>query len=317
MNKRTLLNLALMAVAVALGLVVYFRPGRHSHSKPAIHITDLKSEQIRTIRVDYQQNPQVELVRKGAHWGVTKPLQARANEGLIRSVLAAANETADSSYKTSSLKLAKFGLAKPKLKVWLNDTEIDFGDTNPLGGKRYIRVAHHVFVVDDSLYDQLATHPVSYVSERLLPEGAAITRIATPDLTVSQDKQGQWHADPKPKNLAKGAIQDLVDSWSNAYAQSVDKAGHGPAQKAVGTVTVRLKGHKRPVKFEILKSARYFVLERPAHGLVYQLGGDRRHDLLKLKTQAPKQSASSKGQGSGKPKVQGPAPKSAQGSSGQ
>lgn len=304
MNKRTLLNLALVVVVVILGLVAYFRPGQHNHAKPKIHITNLQPKQIHTVRVEYQQNPRVKLVRKGTGWRMSKPMQARAASGLIGSVLAAANETADASYDASSLKLAKYGLAKPKLKLWLNDTEVDFGDTNPLGGKRYVRVGKHVFVVDDSLYQRLAIQPVSFVSKRLLPEGTAITRIVLPDLTVSQDKKGHWHANPGPKNPAKGAIQDLVDSWSNAYAMSVEKANHGPAEKAVGTVAIRLKGRKQPVRFEILKSARNFVLERPAQDLVYNLGAERRHDLLKLKTRAPKSkpSAASKAQASGKPK---------------
>ena len=287
MNRRMQINMALLVLVGALAAVVYFRPGQHPKSKAKAHLTNLKPKAIKTIRVQRAGQPTVKLVRHGQRWRVSEPFKARADEGLIGSALSAADETVSASYKAASLKLAKFGLAKPKLKVWLNGTEIDFGDTNPLGGKRYVHVGAHVFVVDDSLYDQLSIPVNDFISRRLLPEGATITHIEAPGLTVSRGQKGQWQAKPAPKNLAKGAVQDLVDSWTNAYAMSAARAEKGSSGPVAGTVQIRLKGRKEPVTFRILGGTKRFVLEREDDGLVYKLSGDRRQDLLKLKTQSP------------------------------
>jgi len=303
------INIALLVLVAALAAVVYFRPGQHPKSQAKAHLTHLTPSAIKTIRVQRAGQPTVKLVRHGQRWRVSEPFKARADEGLIGSALSAADETVSASYKAASLKLAKFGLTKPKLKVWLNGTEIDFGGTNPLGGKRYVRVGGHVLVVGDSLYNQLSIPVNGFISRRLLPEGATITGIEAPGLTVSRGQKGQWQAKPAPKNLAKGAVQDLVDSWTNAYAMSVDRAEKGSSRPVAGTVQIRLKGRKQPITFHILGARKGFVLEREDDGLVYKLSGARRQDLLKLKTGSPgKGTATSSQSKAGADSQSGPAP---------
>ena len=283
MNRRLLLNVGLAALVAVLGALVYLRPGTHHKKAPRHAITHLSPRQVKTLRVRYGDHPQVKLARQGSGWQITQPWHARASDSLVSSVLADIDEKAKAVYPVSSLKLAKFGLASPGLRLWLNGTEVDFGSTSPLDGARYIRVGKRVFVVDDNLYGQLAVKPSDYVSTRLVPAGATITRIALPGRTLVRDSEGKWRARPRPGDLADGAIRTLVDSWTNAYAQSARPAGNRAGRKVTGRVTVHLQGRKTPLSFTILASAGSHDLLLARNGWVYRLSSERRQDLLHLK----------------------------------
>ncbi len=283
MNRRLLLNAGLAALVVVLGVLVYLRPGTHHEKAPGHAITHLSPRQVTTLRVRYADHPELKLARHGAGWRITQPWHARASDSLVSSVLADIDEHAKAVYLASTLKLGKFGLAKPRLTLWLNGTEVDFGGTSPLDGARYIRVGKRVFVVDDNLYGQLAVKPSDYVSTRLVPAGATITRIALPGLTLIRDRKGKWSARPRPANVADGAIRTLVDSWTNAYARSAQPAVNRSGRKVTGHVTVRLQGRKKPLGFAILAPAGSHDLLLARKGWVYRLSGEQRQDLLHLK----------------------------------
>lgn len=283
MSRRTLLNAGLAVLVAVLAAVVYLRPGKRPRKAHKPAITRLVPKQVTTLRIRYANQPTVRLVRHKVGWRMTRPWQARASDARVSAVLSHIDERAKATYKASSLKLGKFGLAKPRLRLWLNGTEVDFGTTSPLDGSRYIRVGKRVFVADDALYRRLAARPSVFVSKRLLPPGASITRIALPGLTLTRSNKDQWRARPQPKAAAHGAIQNLVDSWSNVYALSVRRAASGPGKRISGRVSIRLRDHTKPLIFAILGRRQASGLLLARDGWVYRLSASRRRDLLQLK----------------------------------
>lgn len=139
MRMRGILNLVLVVVVAALALLLVYRPGKQTKpDAPELPITDIKPSQVKSIRVQAKGQDEARLKRGDNGWRLTAPIAFRADDSLIGSVLGDFDETSQTRYAVKGLDLSKYGLDKPALKVWLNDIELDFGDTNPLDRKSVV-----------------------------------------------------------------------------------------------------------------------------------------------------------------------------------
>lgn len=290
MNKRVILNLALLVIIAALALLAWFKPGiKHPPVQPAL--TTLKPADIHDIRISSHAGATIHLHRQAeSSWQMVAPHALRADDYLIKAFLDNLAIPTISHFKTTGTDLARYGLADPQLRLHLNDTEIDFGSTEPLQGHRYVKLGDTVYLTTGTLFYRLSHDALWWVSKQVLPPAAQITALQLPDATLTLH-DGKWRLAPADPAISADAIQRLVDAWRDARAMDVlapqtDK----PADKAAGEVAIQLAGQAEPLRFKILDNPDFLLLVRPDLKLEYRFEHDQGDALLHLQTKAAKQS---------------------------
>ncbi|HET7306749.1 MAG TPA: DUF4340 domain-containing protein [Gammaproteobacteria bacterium] len=278
MKTRWWLNIGLLVVLVALGLVIWYQPGT-KNKKPKTKITTLAPASIKTIRITQPNQKAAVFKLEDGQWQMLKPIAAPADSALIKNWLASVDETSTRSYPVEGLDLKQFGLKPPKLTLTLNNQKLEFGSSDPLDHQRYIRRGDTVYLANDMLFYQLQGDPLSFVSKRLLPRSAKITALTLPNLKLTRAGNGDWQLTPSDPKVDSDQIQKLIDGWQHAQAFNVKSAD---ASKSTGEIVVQLQGQKEPIHFQILNNDSVLALARPKLGIEYQLPANRRDDLLKL-----------------------------------
>lgn len=275
MNKRLLLNLSLLIGVLALIAVVYFRPG--IETPPALPpLTALDSAQIERIDI-VRGKTTLTLERRADGWWIAGDKPVAADELQIETLLGLAGAVPERSYAVGDVDLAKLDLAAPETVLRLNDTELQFGATDPLQGLRYVRIGDKVHLIADRYQNILQGQRTQLASRRLLPPNAVIVAVELPGLKITRNDKA-WTVEPADDKLSADAPQKLVDAWKNASALWVRSY-----QKAAGSkpVTVTLADGQKSV-FELRQAEGETLLARPDLGLQYQLPEETAKPLLEL-----------------------------------
>jgi hypothetical protein len=283
MNKRTLLNFALLVSIGALASLAWFRPGLKAPPvEPAL--TQMKPSDIHDIRISGRDTGEIKLQRQNGAWQMTAPRTMTADHFLIDTALDNLAAPTISHFKTAAADLGKYGLADPQLRLQLNDTEIDFGNTEPLEGHRYVKVGDTIYLTSGTLFYRLNHGALWWVDKQLLPPHARITALQLPDATLTL-KDGKWQLAPANPDVSADAIQKLVDAWHDARAMTVLAPEPG---RPAGEVAIQLAGQTGPLRFKILDNPDFLLLVRPDLKLEYRFDQDERDSLLKLPATAKK-----------------------------
>lgn len=289
MKSRLWLNLVLLVSIAVLAAFVYFKPGIHK-PRPSAILTTLQAADINSIKIERVGMPAVELARTGSGWQMIAPLKLRADQYLVKALLDSLHTDVSSSFPAIQTNLGKYGLDPPRLRLWLNTTEFDVGDTEPIHNNRYVKSGDTVLLTDSLLYYRSNHTPLWWASKRLLPEGAHVIGLQLPNTTLTL-KNGKWQLAPANPAISSDAIQTLVDNWKNTQAIGTAKIGTGKPQ---GEVAIELAGNGQPLRFAILQDPDFLILARPDLGLEYQLDSGQRPDLLELKPSKPVSAAANK-----------------------
>lgn len=275
MGRRALLNLGLAAMVVVLALVVWLEPGLERGEGP-IRLTALAADEVGHVLIRRPGDDDIMLERRGGQWHMTAPIQAPANEFRIEPLLRVVEATSHARFEPAPGDLARYGLDRPRASLRIGDVRIEFGDTEPIDHRRYLRIGAEVHLVDDHYLHRLQAGWPSFVSNSLLPEGARLVRLELPEFTLEQDAEGRWAIEPE-QDISMDALNRLVDAWTHARALFVDRYDGDAVQ---GTVAVTLAGAERPLEFAILESEVDLVLALPEAGLVYHLGSEQGARML-------------------------------------
>lgn len=278
MKSRWILNIVLVAVIAGLAAFVYFKPGVHK-AKPPAKLTTLKPAEINSIKIQRTGAAAAELVRTTKGWQMQAPLKLRADQMLVKTLLDSINQNVSSSFAAKPSALAQYGLDPPHARLWLNGTEFDFGDTEPIHHNRYVQIGGTVYLTGSLLYYRANHAPLWWASKRLLPEHAHITGLQLPDATLTL-KGVKWQLSPANPAISSDTIQTLIQNWESAQAIGTAAIGKG---KPEGEVAIELAGVKQPLRFAILKDPDFLVLARPDLGLEYEFDSGQRGSLLELK----------------------------------
>ncbi|MCK5639312.1 MAG: DUF4340 domain-containing protein [Gammaproteobacteria bacterium] len=282
MNNRSLLNLGLLALVTILVLLVIVEPGK----EPAVEnqaITNLESAQINRIRIERSQASILEFKRRDSRWWITSPLEIPANEYRMERLLGIVEARSQNNYPASGQSLELFGLQTPTVHLFLNDTAIAFGKTEPLNHLRYLQVGDTIHLMRDGAYYHLIGDYTTFVSTRLLEPSIKLTALQLPGLTLELE-QGRWHIEPKPKNYSADSVVALIDAWRHAHAIEVKAySGDGRGEK----ISLTLSKQEETVKFEIIQAAPDLVLGRSDLGIEYHLSESTAETLLALKNIDP------------------------------
>lgn len=155
-NKRFFLNLVLLLIV--LGLVWFVYHQMHSSKRADTLYDDAMGSEIISITVFHQKDPlntgsapTLEMQKNDGKWQITKPIYAEVDANKIKHLLTLLSERVDARYPVKGNNLAAFGLDQEKLSVSFNGVKLQFGTTNPVSHKRYLRKGDSIYLVDETV----------------------------------------------------------------------------------------------------------------------------------------------------------------------
>jgi len=277
MSRRTLLNLILLAIVGILVLVVVYEPGIEEQANPTL--TNIDKTTINKIILERTGQQAVTLEKGTGNWSMLAPYKMSANQIKAESLLSLLQEETFAQYALKDLDSKTYGLDIPRATIIFNDNErFDFGGTEPLNKRRYVRYNDLLFVINDRFYYQLMSPVTTFVNHKLLPDSDNITRLVLPDLSLTL-KDAKWELEPKQGDVSNDRANELIENWRMSHAMHISeydgKAGKQQAQ-------VYLDNSDTPVIFHIIIDGDNVYLGRPDLGLKYQIVKDKGLELLRL-----------------------------------
>jgi len=282
MNVRTGINLLLLAAVIALALLAVFAPGQKEDE--VARITPLLVADIRDITIEAANRPKIVLQRDAEGWRVRAPIDVTANEFRVQTVLRLARAQSRGGFAAEGKDLAQYGLDASAVRVKFNDTRVDFGGTEPIDGRRYVRVGARIHLVTDTYFYQVQADLPAFVSQHLLPSGAQLREVRLPQFSVRLDDDGRWLLAPtavasEHRDLSADALSRFVEAWAMAEAVQVSRYRGEPAE---GEAVVYLRDSDEPLRFAILQAEPEVALARIDLGLRYDFGADAGRVLMEL-----------------------------------
>ncbi|MGB5306199.1 MAG: DUF4340 domain-containing protein [Gammaproteobacteria bacterium] len=278
MSTRALFNLTLVLLTIGLIMIVYYKPGLESDNtlQP---ITTLDPAQVTDIRITRAERGPLHLVKKTGVWMLAGTTELPASAFQVRALLPLLQASAVHSYSAGSLDLAALGLDPPLATITLGATEIRIGTTESLENKRYAQVGNTVYLIDDRYQHLINADWSNFVSRKLLPANAEITRLQLPDITLTRTADDQWQVDPETADTSADAIQQLIDTWERASALYVRRHANTGADE---TIRITTGANAEPVTFTISARTPDLILARTDLGIEYHLTDDQGPALLSL-----------------------------------
>jgi uncharacterized protein DUF4340 len=285
MTARAWLNTGLLALLVGLALIVWLRPGQKPEADTSI--ASLDPDVVTRIQIQRAGKPTIALERQDGQWSLTAPIALPANEVRVGTLLNLAEKTSESRYDAAELKLAKYGLAEPKVSVMLNDRAFVFGDINPVTYQRYVRVGDRVYLISDDLIDLDTAEAAAYASPKLLPAGSEIRALNLPYVRLEREDDGRWRRSSDA--LSPAEIHTLLDAWRKAHAYRVASLKKNSTRRSRERIVVTLTDG-REVEFAIIARKPELILARPQLGIQYHLPPDAVSSVLRPESRAAKAS---------------------------
>ena len=277
MSSRSLLNLAMAGIALALGLTAYFRPGLEPPAAPP-PITALSPAQVSHIQISRLQRPDLLFTRSADNWLLAGDPPLPASPFQVNALLALLQAQTERHYPADTLDLTELGLDPPQVSVVLdNTTTLLIGNTDPLDNLRYVQHGTTVYLIEDRYQHLINADRTNFIERRLLDESAVITRLVLPDLTLAQAADGHWELAPDNTDISATAIQQLLTNWQQASALYVRPYEQGSAGTSI---TLEFSGSDTPMVFALVSSTPEFILARPDLGIQYHFSKGAAEHLL-------------------------------------
>lgn len=271
MTSRLWLNLALFLLVVILVSIVVFEPGKEP---PATlpRLTELTSAEITHIHIKRATGKDIELVKEtNGQWWMHNPYYLPANEFRVQSLLRLAETESLSSHNLADLQPASYGLNQPRAIVTFNrNTQIRFGDAEPLHQRRYVQIGDQLHTIVDTFYYQAAASPTIYLNHALLPPSANINKLVLPKLQLLL-KNGQWQRIPPYPDYSADASIELINNWR--YAQALELRT-SEVKDGKADIEVYLTDQPEPLRFKLLQTEDEVILLRLGLGLEYVIAKD-------------------------------------------
>jgi hypothetical protein len=280
MSTRTLLNLGLAVLALALVLVVVYRPGLEPEAVPQPIITGLAPDAVVSITVTREPREQLTFTRQADRWYLfTGAHELPAAEFQVNALLRLLQTTTETRYPAASLDLVQLGLEPPLATVTFNEQEFRFGATEALQQRRYVLIGNSVYLIADKYQHLANAEPTNFIAREPLTDRGAITRLELPALTLSQSAGVHWQLDPADDSAGADTLQQLIDNWQNASALYV--SGYDGTATAE-QVTIHTTGQAEPLVLQVLSHAPDLVLARADWGIKYHLASGLEGSLFAL-----------------------------------
>ncbi len=283
MNSRKWLNLGLAIVVLGLaGLIWYLQmPSPKPESE---RLTPLSKADIQRIDIRPARHAGARLERRDGVWWLVEPLTARADMARVDAAIGLARATSLARYAASAVDAEQAGLATPDLVLRINDITLNFGGTDALKGRRFVRVGDEVHLITDRYSYLLQGGLASLVSPALLAPRARLREIRLPGLHLQLQNE-RWQL-ASGEARSSDALQALVDNWKHASALKVSRSD-GAVENASGdSISLQLVGESEPVRFVLQQGDGEILLIREDLGLAYHFTPSAAARLLSLSAPA-------------------------------
>lgn len=283
MSRRAALNLLLLVAVAVLAAVAVWQPGVEE-PPPAPTLTDRDPASVNRVRIERPEQPTVVLEKREGRWYVAEPLALPANAFRIQSLLEVLGLASDRQLAVKDLDLARFGLDPPRASLALDDLPLEFGDTESLSGRRYVRSGETVHLTADRFYHQIVAGAAGFAHLGPLGPDPDPVAFQLPDLSVRHDG-GRWVVEPDDPAAGADALQRLVEAWRTVQAITVR-----PLEPSGGgrPLAVTLRGQAAALQFQVSETPHALILARPDVGVQYHLPVESAERLLRLRAPAPR-----------------------------
>ena len=272
MKPRLLVNLGLLALIAVLATIAILKPGKNAVESTPLLALDLQGLN----RVTLKNKETLVFEKKEGLWNLTAPFAAPVNQVRVGQLLDITKTVSEANYPVQPDDLAQFGLDAPQAVLGLDDMTLQFGSTDPIKMRRYVRIGETLHLVEDNFFHHLTASASDYVDKRLIPERAKIREIQLPDLKATRDQQGQWTVEPNAKTGTD--LAELTSVWATARAIEVKR--WNPVAEGE---PIRIGFTEGPaLEFVIINKSPELVLGRKDLGLQYTLTAETSRELLNL-----------------------------------
>ena len=285
MKSRMMLNLAMLALVLVLGLVVWLRPATKSEDR----IPLLSQDTAALTRLTLQNADTLVFEKKDGLWTLTAPFAAPVNQVRLGQLLDIAKSASEARYPVRADELAQFGLDRPQATLTLGQDVLQFGGVEPLDMRRYVRVGDTLHLVNDSFFHHLTAPATDYVDKKLVPENAKIREIQLPGLRAVRGADGHWTAEPpagKPAGNPPGNLSELASTWATARAIDVKRQDKDSRQIIGETIRIT-PAEGPPLEYIIIQKQPELILSRKDLGLQFIITGATSRELLNLPAPQP------------------------------
>lgn len=272
MSSRLLLNLLLLILVLGLITITQLVPNPPSDTTSVVA---LNRDAVNLITIKRPQNDII-LEKQGSDWFMRAPHPTRAHVFRINRLLDLTEVVDDHSYDINSLQLANYGLDSPRAEILFNGQLIQFGNSNPVNHKRYIRSQDRLFLINDSLYPLISSQPTSFVDLSLLAKTDRIQKLVLPELTLSKAPQQHWKTENTRHTFSADQIQTLIQHWQSAQAFGVHAF---MPRKHLGDISIHLESGK-VIHLQISDDTPWLILANTDLGIEYHFDGKLTQQLL-------------------------------------
>lgn len=280
---RTRLNLLLLAIVLVLGAGAWM--AHQKKSQPKATLTPIAAEGVERIVLDWPGSPRIELQRRNGNWFLQQPVQGRADRFEAVGASSLASTEVQERLEGSDVDLKQLGLDPPDHTVTLNDVVVEFGGSDPLQSRRYVRVGTEVKLIEEPATAALDKDYADLLSKDLFAPGDELVKIELPALTLTKDDQGAWTAPAGTANATPAALKAIADGWKDAAAMW-NEAAADAAEGEGGAVRITLRDGRR-VDYRIVATDPQLSLYAPALKVRHQLSKALVDTLLRLPEPAP------------------------------
>lgn len=280
MNRNTL-NLVLAVLVAGLAGGAWYAQKQKNAPKPTL--TALAAEGLSSASVAWPDAPEIKLVKAGGEWRLTAPVAARVDRFEALNFGNLATSEVKETLTPDDLDLKQIGLDPPERVITLNDQRIEFGNLDPIGSRRYVKLGEKVMLIDDPVSAAFDREYHDLVAKDLFLPGDEIVGLELPGLSLAKNAEGAWTATPATPEATPEAINTLVGNWKAATAMWNESAGE-PVQGE--RLRVLLKGGEAR-EFTVAATDPQFSLYSPTLKLRFQLSRALADELLKLPAPKP------------------------------
>lgn len=261
MNKRQrdrwILNLALLiGIGVLLAVLLLDEP---DETDTTVLLSEYLPQPITRLKIIREGKSDIEFYQENNHWFMRTPYQQRADSNVLDRLLNIAELEVVSSIKVSEVNTSDFGLQSPQARLLINNTELLFGDIQPVNKLRYLQIDQSIYLIADKHMAQMNTGSISYLDRYLVPQGSHIEKI-----------------------LFDGNNIELTDSlniqWQSIKANWISPRDTAATDEKGVEIQIVIQGEKEPVIYRAVKHDIDIVLSRDnleyhlAHSAIKTLG---------------------------------------------
>jgi hypothetical protein len=284
MTKALLTNLILLLLILVLGLVIWLDPFTEPVPQPQA-LTPIDPNTVDRIALSRGGQQQFTLEKHELDgesvWYLIEPLEMPANPVKISQILDLLTTDSLRQYEIESDILAKLGLDPPGWEIALDQTIVQFGKTEPLEQRRYVRVGAKVHLINDRFSQYNFGSPLMLANLDILPVDKSVTEVHLPDKVIKK-VDGQWQSTPSTDAISQSTYNEFIDEWRYAQAQRVTLADQQEQTTTATPVTIYLEKTSQPVHLTVESTEQDVVVTNKDWGVRYYLATNISKRLLQV-----------------------------------